>query len=352
MTDRAMVTRLNLLDAHLRSELKLPAAVRATSLEQAVANSAATTDEVLFGGCDEDIPAMSPVVQRLLMSSLQAQVEARLLRDDDSGTSVRAVVGSIRRMKAAPSMQALERQVCAELCATVGYDGAVLSTVLPEGFVPVAAHGVPCTGEPMPRNGCRAEQDCVRFRRIVHAGAADPAGDGYRELLGHRAYLVAPVVAESKVVAVVHVYRAGDDLADGDTETVGILLSVYSCLYERLLNSERVEHLRASIISAAARLTEEADRIAGAAISLDADVGAVGTAAAAFTASLSNRERRVFERMVQGDSNADIARELVVSVETVKTHVKRILRKTGAANRLEAITLYMDARARPTQHSS
>jgi DNA-binding CsgD family transcriptional regulator len=37
---------------------------------------------------------------------------------------------------------------------------------------------------------------------------------------------------------------------------------------------------------------------------------------------------------------------LVVSVETVKTHVKRILRKIGAANRLEAITLYMDAQSR------
>jgi DNA-binding CsgD family transcriptional regulator len=43
-----------------------------------------------------------------------------------------------------------------------------------------------------------------------------------------------------------------------------------------------------------------------------------------------------------GASNADIAEELVITVETVKTHVKRILRKIGAINRSEAIALYME----------
>jgi DNA-binding CsgD family transcriptional regulator len=66
----------------------------------------------------------------------------------------------------------------------------------------------------------------------------------------------------------------------------------------------------------------------------------------ALAATLSNRERQVFERLVLGASNAEIADELVITIETVKTHVKRILRKIGAINRSEAIALYMeDARA-------
>jgi DNA-binding CsgD family transcriptional regulator len=48
-----------------------------------------------------------------------------------------------------------------------------------------------------------------------------------------------------------------------------------------------------------------------------------------------------------GASNAEIADELVITVETVKTHVKRILRKIGAINRSEAIALYLDESKTP-----
>ena len=45
--------------------------------------------------------------------------------------------------------------------------------------------------------------------------------------------------------------------------------------------------------------------------------------------------------MVQGRTNADIAREFVVSQGTVKFHVKNILRKLHAANRAEATSRYL-----------
>ncbi|MCD2099799.1 helix-turn-helix transcriptional regulator [Rhodococcus rhodochrous] len=55
---------------------------------------------------------------------------------------------------------------------------------------------------------------------------------------------------------------------------------------------------------------------------------------------LTAREREVFALVVRGASNAEIAEELVISIFTVKTHVKKILRKLGAANRSEAIYRY------------
>jgi DNA-binding NarL/FixJ family response regulator len=45
--------------------------------------------------------------------------------------------------------------------------------------------------------------------------------------------------------------------------------------------------------------------------------------------------------MAAGATNALIARELFISEGTVKSHVKRILRKLNASNRAEAVSRYL-----------
>ncbi|BCL78942.1 helix-turn-helix transcriptional regulator [Ktedonobacteria bacterium brp13] len=52
---------------------------------------------------------------------------------------------------------------------------------------------------------------------------------------------------------------------------------------------------------------------------------------------LSSQELRVLHLLVPGRSNAEIARELVVSVNTVRTHVQNIYRKLDAHNRAAAV---------------
>ena len=56
---------------------------------------------------------------------------------------------------------------------------------------------------------------------------------------------------------------------------------------------------------------------------------------------LTRRELDVLELMVRGETNAGIAKELVVSEGTVKFHVKNILRKLHATNRAEATSRYL-----------
>ena len=43
--------------------------------------------------------------------------------------------------------------------------------------------------------------------------------------------------------------------------------------------------------------------------------------------------------MAEGRSNSRIAEQLVISEGTVKQHVKHILRKLGAGNRVEAVSM-------------
>ena len=54
---------------------------------------------------------------------------------------------------------------------------------------------------------------------------------------------------------------------------------------------------------------------------------------------LTERELEVLELIVRGRTNDDIARELVVSEATVKTHVNRILSKLGLRSRVQAVVL-------------
>lgn len=59
-------------------------------------------------------------------------------------------------------------------------------------------------------------------------------------------------------------------------------------------------------------------------------------AATPLAGQLSSQERRVLRLLVAGRTNPEIARELIVSINTVKTQVKSIYRKLDVSSRREA----------------
>ena len=68
---------------------------------------------------------------------------------------------------------------------------------------------------------------------------------------------------------------------------------------------------------------------------------------ASLMVSLTEREREILEHLARGESNKTIARELDISHDTVKLHVRHILSKLNLTSRVEAAIFAVEHRIAP-----
>jgi DNA-binding NarL/FixJ family response regulator len=104
-----------------------------------------------------------------------------------------------------------------------------------------------------------------------------------------------------------------------------------------LLKDARPEQLVAAVRSAAAGEMPLSPAVVRRLV--EQRVGAPARPAPKDLDPLTPREREVLEHIARGASNAEIAGALWLSEATVKSHVNRLLAKTGLANRAQLVVL-------------
>jgi DNA-binding CsgD family transcriptional regulator len=199
------------------------------------------------------------------------------------------------------------------------------------------------------------EGEIIRRRRalLVRCASGEPlARQAFSDVLGWTEYVAAPIVLDGRAIGLLHGDRQPSEreVHDGDLAALSAFAVGFALVYERAVLRHRLrvqlQDLRYVANWADARTSELGDR----AISLDETGGtreqapppqvSVG-AGAGLRDLLTRREIEVLRLVVAGETNAGIAKELVVSKGTVKFHVKNILRKLHATNRADATAKYL-----------
>ncbi|QRE82636.1 GAF domain-containing protein [Rhodococcus ruber] len=200
-------------------------------------------------------------------------------------------------------------------------------------------------------------------RRRVPALVAAPADDNrtHREMVSASrtsAYVAAPVMSGGKVIGLLHADRPGstEALDPGDRDRLDTFATILAIIYEQAVLKHRLQLQRARIEKSFDATQAMLDRIskADSILSRRADGpadGAVGKPddhhVVELASVLTPREREILSHLATGATNSQIARALVISEGTVKSHVKAVLKKLHAPTRAAAAALYSSQVRRP-----
>jgi DNA-binding CsgD family transcriptional regulator len=193
-------------------------------------------------------------------------------------------------------------------------------------------------------------------RRRIPVLVSDPYGHPrtYKpivEAARSTSYVAAPIMPTSRVIGFFHADRFGQDLpvSQEDRHNLWVFAEHFGLLYERAVLVERLESQRSHLHDVLSKAVITIDEICNAEIKLaryeqapeQPFTSAPPGQSSPLGMLLTAREREVLELMASGATNSQIARELVVSEGTVKSHVKRILRKLHVSNRAGAVARYL-----------
>jgi DNA-binding CsgD family transcriptional regulator/GAF domain-containing protein len=315
----------------------------------------------------------TPELADLALGFAAALGELRKRTSVPDPTSSR-IHASLERMRMMSTSAEIIAAAAEQLCVACGFDRAMVSRLDGSTWIPQTLHVVGAGDRSAARlrafaRGLRIrlvapmpEVEIVRRRTpmLVADAQADPRT--FRPLVersGTRVYVVAPLVVDAAVIGFLHAdtHTSGRPLTAIDRDNLQTFTEGFGLVVERAVLAERLALQRVQIAGAFAETEVLIDELCGSPVALArakrrAPSGASGMtlgmssvvqgrrpdpAASEFTA----RQHEVLVLLAAGATNAEIADQLTVAETTVKSHVKHILRKLGAANRSEAIARYL-----------
>lgn len=205
------------------------------------------------------------------------------------------------------------------------------------------------------------EREMLRRRRPIVVRDAQHHPQTYKPLVapyGTHAYVAAPIMPEGRVIGFLHADKGiqrpqdPDGVDELDRDALWAFAEGFGYAIERMQLVERLrtqaQEVRRLIAQTESIVTDHLDAQIELVTGPTSTDPLIHTAAALFPATehpleqqLTRRELEVLALIAQGATNAQIAVRLVITQDTAKSHVKRILRKLGAANRVEAATTYL-----------
>ncbi len=314
-------------------------------------------------GCHGEVAA-------LLLRSELAQVslkDAILARHSEMVLGAQEALGGLRGVASAAALA--ERAPVA--ASRMGFSRILFSRIDHGTWLPCSA----CAGEdeefaetmvragaanPRRLNGPLLESEMVRRKVPILVRNPQSNPRVHPELVAvtkTMAYVAAPVLAWGRPIGLLHADRSTErpGVYEVDRDVLGMFAEGLGVAFERNLMMERLqamrraadEHLRAASALADDFTIEVMERAGPAPAPVEGLLKEQDPPRRTTTgheggqlADLTAREADVLRALAAGKTNAQIAISLFVAEGTVKSHVKHILRKLGAANRTDAVARY------------
>ena len=330
-----------------------------TALDGSLAVVVGQLTECLSAGGADAVPAGALLarVYAVRHEVREFQLGERLRRLDVLDTA-------LAKLRHVHEPEELLDRVCEAVVEGCGFDRVLLSRVEGSTWRPWKSYAV---GDRDPERAFRQWLRTVpeiqlgnmlleteMVRRHEPALVTDPENDPrvYQPLLrasSLTSYVAAPLMPTGRVIGFLHADYLAEAVTPLDRDVLWAFAAGFGQIFERAVLLGRLREQREQVRAAMRTVEDVLDDLASAEIELirrvpDGSTRPVRLPARSTTALeslLTSRELEVLALMATGATNNRIADELVIAGGTVKSHVKRILRKLCVENRAEAISQYL-----------
>lgn len=279
-----------------------------------------------------------------------------------------ALEAGLVRLRRLHDPDTLLREVCAAVVDACGFERVMLSRVEGSTWRPWRSFAVGQRDSetqfrnwlakvpeiPLERMLLEAEMVRQRDAALIADVHSDPrVSPLLRQVAVQKSYVAAPLMPEGRVVGFLHADYRDTAVTPLDRDVLAVFARAFDQIFERAVLLQRLQQQRDQMRATIESVSGMLDGLASSEIELVRSGSASAWSAprssrpgpassgSRLAEVLTKRELEVLTLLSTGATNDRIAERLVISTDTVKSHVKHILRKLRAENRAEAIAQYL-----------